>query len=137
MAHNREEDGYRQSMSFGVMPTRAAFDLAFSEECESGYEITIPPGNDDLPVLIAAMELAGRRGIKMPETRGIEARDPVRHYRDAVTFDVSQLWALVQALFDLGDGSEIRGCDGEEIAEDQTPEGLASSIMDTLGFEWI
>jgi len=137
MSHNREDDGYRQSMSFGVMPSREAFDLAFTEECESGYEIAIPPGNDDLPVLIAGMDLAEKNGVEMPEWRGITARSPVSHYRDAVTFDAPQLWALVQALFDLGDGSEIRGCDGEEIAEDQTPEGLASSIMDTLGFEWI
>ena len=139
MAHNREENGYRQSMSFGEMPTREAFDLAFSEECPDGYEITIPPGNDDLMVITAGMDLAESRGVEMPEWRGIDetgAHLPLG-FRDAVTFNAAQLWALVKALYELGDGAEIMGCDGEPLAEDQYPDDMASSIMDTLGFEWI
>lgn len=119
------------------MPDRAAFDLAFAEECPDGYEITVPPGNDDWPVLCAAMELVEKRGVAMSDPRGITARNPVRHYRDAVTFDAVQLWAVIEALYELGDGDGIVGCGGGPIAEDQAPEMLASCIMDTLGFEWI
>ena len=81
----------RQSMTYGVMPSRSAFETAFERECPNG---TFSVGND---------KMHGNR-----------------------TFTESELWTAVS------EAANSWQDEGDEGAGD-----WASTVLDSLGFEWV
>ncbi len=101
-----------QSITYGYMPIREDFSTAFARECPNGYRITL-----------GASDSRACDGFKLGDG----------------TYSEPQLWDAVGEIVnaepdDDGDYAGIVGCGPNEwyAAMD-----LVSSIMETLGFEWI
>ena len=98
------------SLSFGVMPSWKEFAEAFAEHCPDGfYNITTGVGGES--GLQRAMEAAGVSGDMLG-------------YRDSKTFTARELYDVLMHL-------------KEDWEDKEGGAGLASSIMDTLGYEWV
>jgi len=98
----------RRRLTYGQLPSREEFDAAFEEEAPAGYRVRLSSRDYD------ALEWAG-----------------LYHYAPRDRWDEDETWEILNALV----AAWRRGDDdpyGADYAGD-----LASSIMTTLGFEWV
>jgi hypothetical protein len=106
----------RRSMTFGHMPTKKefteAYDAALEEDGVGTYRIVF---------------------------KGLDQRTADKAGFDSGSYSANELWDLVHALRNLHDQSEgvsgARASRDEEVYENAG--SVASSIMETLGFEWV
>jgi hypothetical protein len=111
------DEGGDISLSFGVMPTWREFAESFRAACPSGtYNITTGHGGE--PGLQLAMDQAGVQGN-------------MRGYRDSHDFTAREMFDVLNIL------KEDWGTDTDEEPDDTAGAYLASSIMGTIGYEWV
>lgn len=124
-------------MNYGDIPLYEEFEKAFFNTLdpsgENLYEITIPNGNPDLQVMNYAIDILESNGFDSPEEVCVEQDGSPRA---AWYFTIGQLYKLVETLIDI-DPEHIEKMYSMELHEEHWPINFASSILYTLGFEWV
>ena len=116
-----------RSMTFGTMPTYEEFVEAWKEsDIGESYEITVPYFNADCDVV----REVNNRSFTMPFSEGYSRKHGSA--RATWYYTCEEMYAFLQVCKDL-DPSDV----SDDLPDDHYPESLASSIMSTLGFEWI
>jgi len=107
-AFDAQANPARRRLTYGRLPSREEFDAAFEEEAPAGYRVRLSSRDYD------ALEWAG-----------------LYHYAPRDRWDEDETWEILNALvatWSRGDEDPY----GADYAGD-----LASSILTTLGFEWV
>jgi hypothetical protein len=102
-----------KTLTYGTLPGFKAFEAAFIGATGGIYHIRLSV-----------------RDMSMFDTIGLEPY--------AAEYTCEELYSLLEALVAAYDGSEPLDCDADDVADTADWAGdFASSILTTLGFEWI
>lgn len=118
-----------KTLTYGTLPTFLEIEAAFNVECPDGlYEVGLPRSGTDFANLNAAGLLVRDDGIEGIESRYTAVE--MAHSRNTYFYTAAQLYRLLENL------TELHAIDSDEPYADWAGD-FASSILTTLGFEWV
>lgn len=113
-----------KTLTYGTVPSFEEFKAAFEGDetiqAMRGYEITLPETSTDYRNLRSAGLLAPERYLS----------GAIRGYRMVINYSAEQLYRLIENL------AELHSIDSDDSFRDWAGD-FASSILTTLGFEWL